>query len=138
MQIHLPQEHPVSHAIETATEVLLNGAVQQMESSQATFDSDQTIFTWLVVGFSAVALLTALVLGFVLTWSFLLPLRTVHRALASIAAGRFDEMSRVTTSGAVSGKLASAGTTIAPRVCAMTARIVDRCRFRLAPFVYMV
>jgi signal transduction histidine kinase len=91
MQMHLSQEHPVSHEIEDATAVLLNGAVQQMETSQATFYSDQQVFTWLVVGFSALALVSALTLGFVLSWSFLLPLRTVHGALARIAAGRFDE-----------------------------------------------
>jgi signal transduction histidine kinase len=91
LQLHLTQEHPISHEIDAATAVLLAGAVQQMDTSQAAFDTDQHLFTWLVVGFSALALLTALLLGFVLSWSFLLPLRTVQRALAHIADGRFDE-----------------------------------------------
>jgi signal transduction histidine kinase len=91
MQMHLSQEHPISHEIDAATAVLLSGAVEQMDISQAAFDSDRHLFTWLVIGFSTLALLTALLLGFVLSWSFLLPLRTVQRALARIATGRFDE-----------------------------------------------
>jgi len=55
MQVHLTQEHPISHEIDAATAVLLDGAVQQMDISQAAFDSDQHLFTWLVLGFSALA-----------------------------------------------------------------------------------
>jgi signal transduction histidine kinase len=91
MQVHLLQEHPISHEIDAATTVLLGGAVEQMDTAQAAFDTDQHLFTWLVIGFSALALLLALLLGFVLSWSFLLPLRSVQRALARMASGRFEE-----------------------------------------------
>jgi signal transduction histidine kinase len=91
LRLHLAEEHPISHDIEAPMTQLLNNADEQMSSSQATFESDQRLLTGLVIGFSVVSLLTALLLGFVLSWSFLLPLGKVHVALARIAGGRFDE-----------------------------------------------
>jgi signal transduction histidine kinase len=91
LALHLGQEHPLSHQIEEPVGLLLTDAEQQMEASRATFEADQRLLTSLVIGFSATSLLVALLLGFVLSWSFLLPLQTIHRALARIAGGHFDE-----------------------------------------------
>jgi signal transduction histidine kinase len=91
LQLHLSQEHPISHDIEAPMTQLLNNADAQMGASQATFDADQQLLTRLVIGFSLLSLVTALLLGFVLSWSFLLPLGKIHAALAHIAGGRFDE-----------------------------------------------
>jgi signal transduction histidine kinase len=91
LALHLGQEHPLSHQIEEPVGLLLADAEQQMQASQATFDADQRLLTSLVIGFSAASLLVALLLGFVLSWSFLLPLQIIHRALARIAGGHFDE-----------------------------------------------
>jgi signal transduction histidine kinase len=91
LRLHLAQEHPTSHEIEQPMAVLLDQAEQQMAESQATVASDQRLLTGLFVGFAVVSLVTALLLGFVLSWSFIMPLGTVHHALARIAAGRFDE-----------------------------------------------
>jgi signal transduction histidine kinase len=89
--LHLSEEHPISHEIEQPMAVLLGQAEQQMADSQATVASDQRLLTGLFIGFSIASVATALLLGFVLSWSFLLPLETVHRALAGIAAGRFEQ-----------------------------------------------
>jgi signal transduction histidine kinase len=91
LALHLGREHPLSHEIEQPVGLLLTDAEQQMDASQATFDADQRLLTNLVIGFSAASLVIALLLGFVLSWSFLLPLQTIHRGLARIAGGRFDE-----------------------------------------------
>ncbi len=91
LALHLGQEHPLSHEIEQPVNLLLNDAEQQMELSQALFKADQQLLTDLVIGFSATSVLIALLLGFILSWSFLLPLQTVHRALARIAGGDFHE-----------------------------------------------
>jgi signal transduction histidine kinase len=91
LALHLGQEHPLSHQIEEPVGLLLADAEQQMDASRATFEADQRLLSSLVIGFSAASLLVALLLGFVLSWSFLLPLQTIHRALARIAGGRFDE-----------------------------------------------
>ncbi|MBV8715432.1 MAG: HAMP domain-containing protein [Chloroflexi bacterium] len=91
LALHLSQEHPLSHEIEQPVGLLLNDAEQQMEASRATFDADQHLLTNLVIAFSAASLVIALLLGFVLSWSFLLPLQTVQRAMARIAGGQFDQ-----------------------------------------------
>jgi signal transduction histidine kinase len=91
LALHLAQEHPLSHQIEEPVGLMLTDAEQQMDASRATFDADQRLLTTLVIGFSAASLLIALLLGFVLSWSFLLPLHTIHRALARIARGHFHE-----------------------------------------------
>ncbi len=91
LSLHLAEEHPISHEIEAAMGLLLDQGEQQMAESQATVASDQRLLTGLFVGFSVVSLLTALLLGFVLSWSFMQPLSTIHRGLERIAAGRFDQ-----------------------------------------------
>ncbi|MBV9322888.1 MAG: HAMP domain-containing protein [Chloroflexi bacterium] len=91
LSLHLSQEHPISHEIEAAMGVLLDQAEQQMADSRATVASDQRLLTDLFIGFSVASLLTALLLGFILSWSFLLPLGTIHRALERMAVGRFNQ-----------------------------------------------
>jgi signal transduction histidine kinase len=91
MQLHLQEEHPISHEIEGAMAALLESAVGQMDVAQQTFESDQRLLTWLVVAFSIVSLALALLLGYVLSWSFLRPLYAIQHALSHLAAGRFDE-----------------------------------------------
>jgi signal transduction histidine kinase len=91
LRLHLAQEHPISHEIEQPMGLLLNQAEQEMESSRAAVDSDQRLLTGLFIGFSVVSLVTALLLGYVLSWSFLGPLWLVRGSLARIAAGRFDQ-----------------------------------------------
>ena len=90
LQVHLGEEHPISHEIEGPISLLLQNAEQQMEGSQATVASDQALLTGLFVAFSIVSLITALLLGFILSWSLLLPLQAIHATLARIAGGRFD------------------------------------------------
>lgn len=89
--LHLAEEHPISHEIESPVAQLLNQAEQQMELSHAVYASDQQLLTGLLVGFSVLSLVGAVLLGFIFAWSFLLPLRRVGHALAGIAAGHFHE-----------------------------------------------
>jgi hypothetical protein len=86
MRLHLDEEHPISHEIEGAVGALLTAAVQDTNEARDIVASDQQLMMWLVAGFSVVALATALLLGLVLSWSFLLPLRRTHIGLARLAA----------------------------------------------------
>ena len=45
----------------------------------------------MVIAFSATSVIVALLLGFVLSWAFILPVRKMQRGLADITAGDFDE-----------------------------------------------
>jgi signal transduction histidine kinase len=96
MQLHLGEEHPISHEIEGAMQGLLQAAMQEATQARAVRDSDQRLLTWLVVGFCLASLATALLLGFVLSWSFLLPLRTIRYGLGRLAGGRFEQPVHVT------------------------------------------
>ncbi|MBV9578515.1 MAG: HAMP domain-containing protein [Chloroflexi bacterium] len=91
LQLHLSEEHPISHEIEGPVNAMLVDGENQMDASRAAVESDQRLLTALFIGFSLVSLATALLLGFILSWSVLLPLDSINRGLARIAGGRFDQ-----------------------------------------------
>ena len=62
-----------------------------MDSSRATLFFLERLLIGLVATFAADLVLVALLLGFVLSWSFVLPLRRISATLAHIAAGHFGE-----------------------------------------------
>ena len=70
---------------------LVATAKEDMAAAQADFRSARDLFTGMVIAFSAVSVIVALMLGFVLSWSFVLPVRKMERALADITAGNFDQ-----------------------------------------------
>ena len=86
--LHLSEEHPASHKIEDPLkDELIPRAHDQMAQAQEDFDSDRTLLIWSVVGFSAVAVLLALLVGYVMSWSFILPVKKLQTALAGMTAG---------------------------------------------------
>src|SRR5262245_36372382 len=90
-QLHLVEEHPTSHKLESAMRTLITSAKKDMAQAQDDFRTAHTFFTWMVVAFSATSVIVALLLGFVLSWAFILPVRKMQRALGDITAGDFDE-----------------------------------------------
>jgi signal transduction histidine kinase len=89
--VHLSEEHPTSHTLETSMKTLIATAKDEMAAAQSDFRSAHGLFTGMVIAFSAVAVIVALMLGFVLSWAFILPVRKMQRALADITAGNFDQ-----------------------------------------------
>jgi signal transduction histidine kinase len=94
-ELHISQEHTQSHVLENALNPFIATAEQQMTQAQAAFDSDRRLLIGLVLAFSAVSVLVALTLGFILSWSFILPIRKMERALAGITAGDFTQRVQV-------------------------------------------
>jgi len=90
-RLHIAQEHSQSHVLENALKPFVATAEQQMTQAQAAFDGDRTLLMTLVLAFSAVSVLVALTLGFILSWSFIVPIRQMERALAGITAGDFTQ-----------------------------------------------
>jgi signal transduction histidine kinase/CheY-like chemotaxis protein len=90
-ELHLAEEHPVSHLLEADLRALIGSADQQIDQAQAAFESDRALLTTAVIGFSAVSVAVALFLGFVLSWAFIFPIRKMERALAGITAGDLSE-----------------------------------------------
>ena len=70
---------------------LIETANADMASAQSDFRSARDLFTGMVIAFSAASVIVALMLGFVLSWAFILPVRKMERALADITAGNFDQ-----------------------------------------------
>jgi signal transduction histidine kinase len=91
MALHLSLEHPVSHDVEGAMAALQASAEQEMVSAGDSFESGRQLLIGLVALFAAVGVGAALLLGFVLSWSFVMPLRRISATLAQIAAGNFGE-----------------------------------------------
>ncbi|MFN2520274.1 MAG: ATP-binding protein [Candidatus Limnocylindria bacterium] len=86
-RLHLAEEHTASHLLEAAMRSLLTSADAQMAQARAAFEADRRLLTSTVIAFSAVSVLAALLLGFVLSWAFIVPVRKMERALAGITAG---------------------------------------------------
>jgi class 3 adenylate cyclase/HAMP domain-containing protein len=91
MKLHLGQEHPVSHELEAAMLRLNADAVKDMREQRTLVTADQGLLAGMVGGFSVVSLLTALLLGFALSWAFVRPVRRMDGMLKAIAAGDFSQ-----------------------------------------------
>jgi signal transduction histidine kinase/CheY-like chemotaxis protein len=85
--IHLNEEHPASHILEASMKDLIATSDGEKAQARAAFRSDRRLFTTMVVIFSATAVIVAMLLGFLLSWAFLLPVRKMGRALSRIAGG---------------------------------------------------
>ncbi|MGZ8527242.1 MAG: ATP-binding protein [Candidatus Limnocylindrales bacterium] len=85
--LHLEEEHPISHVLEADLHSLLASADQQIAQAQAAFESDRALLATAVIGFSGLSVAVALVLGVILSWAFILPIRKMERSLAGITAG---------------------------------------------------
>jgi signal transduction histidine kinase/CheY-like chemotaxis protein len=105
-ELHIAREHLESHVLENALTPFVATAQQQMTQAQDAFNADRRLLIIIVLGFSAASVLVALTLGFVLSWSFIVPTRKMERALSAITAGDLtqrvevpnrDELGRLAT-----------------------------------------
>jgi signal transduction histidine kinase len=90
-RLHLDEEHPTSHKLEASMKTLIATAKQDMVRAQNDFQDAHTVFTGMVIAFSATSVIVALLLGFILSWAFVRPVREMERALAGITAGDFAQ-----------------------------------------------
>lgn len=92
IRLHLQLEHPRSHVLEDdLLNPLIERSTAQMANARAAFAADRSLLTWNVLGFSAISVVFALLLGFLLSWAFILPVRRIQGALAAVTAGDFDQ-----------------------------------------------
>ncbi|MDQ6721366.1 MAG: HAMP domain-containing protein [Candidatus Dormibacteraeota bacterium] len=95
LDVHLKEEHPISHLLEMDMHELEAAAVKQMTDARAAFAADKTLLETTVGIFSILSLALAMLLGFCISWAIIRPVRTVDTALAQIAGGDFDRKVRV-------------------------------------------
>jgi CHASE3 domain sensor protein len=67
MQLHLAEEHPISHVLEADIREFERDASTEMDNARQAFQTDRGFLTVSVIGFSIAALTSALILGFVLS-----------------------------------------------------------------------
>jgi signal transduction histidine kinase len=89
--LHMANELPASQALDASVQSLIDHANQEMADARAAFNSDRSLLTTAVIGVSALSVVVALILGFVLSWGFILPVRRMQRALAGITSGDFTQ-----------------------------------------------
>ncbi len=90
LELHIAQEHAISHELEDSLNVLIADSQRLVEQETASFATHRKFLTIAVAAFSGASLLVALALGAVLSWSVIRPVRRVDGALERIAGGDFD------------------------------------------------
>jgi class 3 adenylate cyclase/HAMP domain-containing protein len=95
LAMHISQEHLISHQLEDSLNVLIADSEDRVLVETDAFKSDRRFLTFAVASFSAVSLIGALLLGAILSWSLIRPVRKVDEALELIAEGDFDARVKV-------------------------------------------
>src|SRR5688572_26211238 len=95
MQVHLDQEHRISHELEALMRELQADAIREMTAARQDFAADRQLLTATVGGFAVTSLTLALLLGFVLSWAFIPPVHKMDSMLASITAGNLAQQIEV-------------------------------------------
>jgi class 3 adenylate cyclase/CHASE3 domain sensor protein len=93
--IHLTQEHPKSHVLEAQLLALRNKSNLDMAVATNAFTSDSTLLIRTAASAALVALVVALLLGMIMSWAFIRPVRQMDVALARIAGGDFSARVKV-------------------------------------------
>jgi signal transduction histidine kinase len=94
-EAHLRSEHPVSHELESILGQLIVDNTDKLTESVSMFRSRQKIFEIIIVAFSLVSLVVVLMVGFVLSWSFIRPLWKIDNVLARVAKGDFSQQLQI-------------------------------------------
>ncbi len=89
--VHIDEEHEISHELEASMTELIDDSRDEMTEATAAFTSDREDLTVVAGSFSGVGLVSALFLGFVLSWSFIRPVRRIDHVLARVAGGDFTQ-----------------------------------------------
>src|SRR5437763_9707662 len=83
------REEPIYRRIEGLVGQLVAAEETRMASLRTGIEAANRHSLRLMAGFAAVSILLALLGGFVISWSFILPVRAAHGFLSEVAAGRF-------------------------------------------------
>ena len=89
--LHIKDEHRISHELEAEMAQLLVDSNNEMESALNAFKGDRTLLLEIFGGFSVLSVALAMLLGFLFSWAIIQPVRRIDRAVAGIAAGDFRQ-----------------------------------------------
>ena len=89
MQLQLSKEYPLYRRIEGLVNQLVQREREKMDRLRASVAAANRNMLVLMASSAAVLILLALLLGFVISWSFILPVREAHGFLSEVAKGNF-------------------------------------------------
>lgn len=95
LEVHLEEEHPISHELEDQMGDLIESSLAQWEQAVAGFESDRSLLTTVLWIFAGVSITVALLIGAGLSLSFSRPVRKIDTVLAQVAAGDFTQRAAV-------------------------------------------
>ncbi|MBI3966017.1 MAG: HAMP domain-containing protein, partial [Chloroflexi bacterium] len=91
IRVHLREEHAISHELEAAMQQLQRDTVREMMTSHAAFLADRGVLRLVVILSSLLALVGAVISGFVFSFAFIIPIRKMKAALTGLAGGDFSQ-----------------------------------------------
>src|SRR5947209_8036953 len=89
-EVQLSQAGPLADRLERLTNELVNKAEADMVASIEASEASYATSRWVVIGFALGAIGLALILGYIISWSVITPVRHVDARLHEIAAGDFS------------------------------------------------
>jgi signal transduction histidine kinase len=95
MEAMITREDPLYRKIEGLVRQVVALEQQRMESIREGFAAANRRSLLVMGGFAALAIVLALLFGFVISWSFILPVQEAHGFLRQVAAGHFGVTVRV-------------------------------------------
>ena len=95
LKLHLDEEHAISHELEGAMKALIGEATADAAQASDAFQSDKRFVTSMVWAFSGVSLAFAILVGIVMSWAFIRPVRKIESVVAGVAAGDFSQRADV-------------------------------------------
>ena len=91
LDLHIQVEHETSHDLENLLNAFIAESDQLALVEREASEANRSLLTFAVAAFSVTSLVGALLLGAVLSWSLIRPVRKVDQALRLIADGDFDQ-----------------------------------------------
>ena len=91
LDLHLTDEHDISHELEDPLNEIIDESTDEMIVASSAFRSERDGLRIAIVAFSGVSLVAAVLLGVVLSGTFVRPLRGSNAMLARIGEGDFTQ-----------------------------------------------
>jgi signal transduction histidine kinase len=90
MKLQLSKEYPLYLQIDGLVNQVLHREREKMDRFRASVAAANRKTLILMASFAAALIVLALLLGFVISWSFILPVQEAHGFLSQVAKGKFD------------------------------------------------
>ena len=91
LEMHMEQEHEVSHELEDAMSVLIQDRTAGLLALAESTDSIHGLLQRITSGLSLAGLMVAVLTGIVLSWAFIRPLRRINAVIGAVAEGDFSQ-----------------------------------------------